>query len=370
LLDRVAEIYPLLDETAGATEELRTLCPQAVDALHEQGLFRLWLPIECGDYDVDLVTQIDVMIAVARADMSACWALMIGNSATALMASGLPEAGLAEVFSQAERLPLAVGSLKASGEARAVEGGYVASGKWGFGSGIQHASYAVANCMISDADSDATKKTVQLVDPIGEVTIHDDWYVAGLCGSGSNSYSVSEVFVPFSRVLDDAPPVWRKSNPGPRLPIEHAAVSLGGAGRALGEVTRQAVSNCRLWESQSVASKQGFQIEIGKLEAEWQSLVAGVRHSAAEMVRISQDEPAGLMVAAVKLRAICAQAAERSLAIGGRALRHAGAGAVANFNVLQRIHRDLTVSAQHGMIADVAYEDYGKERLDTFERGA
>jgi hypothetical protein len=43
---------------------------------------------------------------------------------------------------------------------------------------------------------------------------------------------------------------------------------------------------------------------------------------------------------------------------------------VANFNVLQRIHRDLTVSAQHGMIADVAYEDYGKERLDTFERGA
>jgi len=69
------------------------------------------------------------MIAVARADMSACWALMIGISATALMASSLPEAGLAEVFSQAERLPIAVGSLKASGEARAVEGGYVAGGK-------------------------------------------------------------------------------------------------------------------------------------------------------------------------------------------------------------------------------------------------
>ena len=224
--------------------------------------------------------------------------------------------------------------------------------------------------MISDADADAKKKTVQLVVPIGEVTIHDDWYVAGLCGSGSNSYSVSEVFVPFSRVLDDALPVWRKSNPGPRLPIEHAAVSLGGAGRALDEVTRQAVSKRRLWESQSVASKQGFQIEIGKLEAEWQSLVAGVRHCAAEMARISQDEPAGLMLAAVKLRAVCAHAAERSLAIGGRALRHAGAGTVANFNVLQRIHRDLTVSAQHGMIADAAYEDYGKERLDTFERGA
>jgi alkylation response protein AidB-like acyl-CoA dehydrogenase len=67
--------------------------------------------------------------------------------------------------------------------------------------------------------------------------------------------------------------------------------------------------------------------------------------------------------AAVKLRAVCAHAVERSLAIGGQALRHAGAAAVANDNVLQRIFRDLTVSAQHAMVADQAYEDWGKAQL-------
>ena len=57
---------------------------------------------------------------------------------------------------------------------------------------------------------------------------------------------------------------------------------------------------------------------------------------------------------AVKLRAICAEATEKALEMGGRILRQAGAGAILQTNVLQRIHRELTVSAQHFMISDVA----------------
>ena len=196
LLARVADIFSLLDETATKSEALRTLCSEAVNALHEAGLFGLWVPSERGGYDADLVTQIDVMIAVARADMSACWTMMIGNTATAMMATGLPNEGLEEVFSQEcgpERLPVAAGSLIPSGKARTVE-----------------------------------------------------------------------VFVPERRVLTKTPRSgWRKSDPGPRLPIEHASVSLGGARRALDEVTEQAASKYRLLESQSVASKQSFQTELG-----------------------------------------------------------------------------------------------------------
>ena len=177
LLDRVADIFPLLDETAAQSEQLRRLCPQAVEALHEKGLFGLWVPVECGGYNVDLATQIDVMIAVARADMSACWTIMIGNSIISIMALGLPDEGLAEVFSEAQ-LPVAAGSLKSSGEARGVEAGYVVNGHWRFGSGIQHARYIVANCRLADS-----KQNLSFAIPITEVTIYDDWYVAGLSGS-------------------------------------------------------------------------------------------------------------------------------------------------------------------------------------------
>ena len=36
ILDRVEEIYPLLDETAAESEKARALCPQAVEALHQK----------------------------------------------------------------------------------------------------------------------------------------------------------------------------------------------------------------------------------------------------------------------------------------------------------------------------------------------
>ena len=366
LMQRVADISPLLERTATESEQLRTLCPAAVDALHEAGLFRLWGPTEAGGYNADLVTQVDVMIEVARADMSACWTLMIGTTAMTLMACGLPEDGFAEVF-VGPRLPTAAASLRPSGAAEAVKGGYQANGRWGFGSGICHAGWIVANCLLAvDGKQVAPAKPVTLVIPIADVQIEDDWHVAGLCGTGSCSYSVRDIFVPEHRVLRDEP--YRGSrqtaDPRPRIPIEHASVSLGGARRALDELVLQAASKHRLLDSNSVASKQAFQIELGYLQAEWETLRAGVRQAAEALWRTSHDNPMAAQPAAIALRAVCAYATEKSLEIGGRALRNAGAGAVLDSNVLQRIHRDLTVSAQHVMISDAAYEDYGNQIID------
>ena len=72
ILARVARTTPTLDRTAAESERLRTLCPEALDALHRAGLFGLWVPEEVGGFDADLVTQVDALVQVARADMSAC----------------------------------------------------------------------------------------------------------------------------------------------------------------------------------------------------------------------------------------------------------------------------------------------------------
>lgn len=63
ILARVARIAPILDRTAGDSERQRTLCAEAVTALHATGLFGLWAPTEVGGYDADLVTQLDVLIS-------------------------------------------------------------------------------------------------------------------------------------------------------------------------------------------------------------------------------------------------------------------------------------------------------------------
>ena len=68
---------------------------------------------------------------------------------------------------------------------------------------------------------------------------------------------------------------------------------------------------------------------------------------------------------AEKLKAVAALAAERCLGIGGRAFRHAGAGAIQDAEVLQRAHRDLVAAAQHMMVSDSAHQAYGDSVLRT-----
>ena len=195
VLDRIAEIAPILDRTAAESERLRTLCGEATEAMHAAGLFGMWVPHDAGGFDIDLVTQVDAIVELARADMSACWTLMIGNTVTASMAASLPAEGFAEVF-VGERLPVAAGSLKPSGRAERVAGGYRVTGQWGFGSGIRHAEWIVANCLIEEKGQ---TRGISLVVPIAEVDVHDDWHVAGLCGTGSCTYAVTDVFVPDRR---------------------------------------------------------------------------------------------------------------------------------------------------------------------------
>ena len=364
-LQKVAAIAPILSATASKSERLRTLCPESVTALRDAGLFRLWSPIEAGGYDADFVTQIDVMLELARADMSACWTMMIGASVTAIMAISLPDEGFSEVFSIDAR-PTAAGSLRPSGKAELVDGGYRVTGNWGFGSGIHHAGWIVANCLTTkNGELLKPVEPVSPVIPIADVTVADDWHVAGLAGSGSSSYSVCDVFVPLRRSMRGPPRRGSVQNSDmlPRIPIEHASVSLGGARHALDELAQQAASKYRPTDPTSVASKQSFQLELGRLEAEWAALRSGVRDCADELWQALGNRSEKTSQIATRLRAVCALATERSLHIGGRALRQAGAGAVLANNVLQRIHRDLTVSAQHVMISDVAYQANGRAIL-------
>ena len=62
VLQRVARIAPLLSDTASVSEQQRTLCDDAVAALHREGLFRLWTPREVGGYDLDLDTHVMVCL--------------------------------------------------------------------------------------------------------------------------------------------------------------------------------------------------------------------------------------------------------------------------------------------------------------------
>ena len=129
-------------------------------------------------------------------------------------------------------------------------------------------------------------------------------------------------------------------------------------------MTRQARDKRRLTEKRTVADSTHFQIELGRMEAEHLSLVAGTREAAEAFDAALAPSGEALHEAGLALRAVCAHVTEAGRAIVDRCLRHAGAGAIMPGNPLERLQRDMTVAAQHYMIGDSAYEALAEQRLE------
>ena len=176
--------------------------PELVQGLVEAGLFRMLLPAELGGLELDLPAFARTVEELARADASVAWCIGQANGLAAYMAYLDPSAGH-EVFGRAPVL-LANGPGEGNRPGRAVEteGGYLVSGRWNFASGIGHATWLLAICHLYAADGtprqDPDGKPAQrlLLVPKASATLHDTWHVSGLRGTGSQSFSLADVFVP------------------------------------------------------------------------------------------------------------------------------------------------------------------------------
>lgn len=85
-----------------------------------------------------------------------------------------------------------------SGTAVPVEGGWRVTGKWPFASGIMNAEYALL-ITLQDNGEGQDPTMLGLVVDVADVAIHDVWHMSGMKGTGSNTFSVEDLFVPADR---------------------------------------------------------------------------------------------------------------------------------------------------------------------------
>ena len=229
LLRAVDEVRDVLEAGADEAESLGTLPQATVDALYDSGLLWLKLPAELGGAEADLVLQLEVLEAISHIDTSAGWCTMIGASACSFPGAFLPDEALAQVYADG-RPPKAAGVFMPGGTAVPVEGGYSVTGRWAFASGIRHAQWVSACAKVQRAN--APEQTIFAIMPASSVTIHDNWHVAGLKGTGSNDFSVNDLFVPEEFTYDRAHAKPRRGGLLYRLHFigyvsnEHAALAL------------------------------------------------------------------------------------------------------------------------------------------------
>ena len=369
LLDAVDEVRDVLLAGAEEAEKIGTMPEATVHALERSGLLAMKLPTELGGAEADPVTQLLVIEAVTRIDPSAGWVMMIGAASIASPAVFLPDEAIEEMF-VGGRAPRSAGALMPSGNAVPVEGGYRVSGRWSFGSGVKHSQWISAGALVTNGEGEVLDR-ISVVFRTEDAVIHDNWHVAGLKGTGSNDFSVSELFVPkmftWRRGSSQGPlrggPLYNIGLPG-FLSVEHAAFALGVGRRALDAVIDLAQTKKRGYSTYSnpllLADRSSFQLALGKCD---------LRLLAARSLSMEIFEEVWVTVcqggvpspqAQAKMRSAGTLATEVAVDVTTEAFRYGGGSALYSSSTLQQCLRDINAAAQHFMVTDSAYESHGQ----------
>jgi len=373
LLQAADAVHDTVSVAAAAAEAERTLPKDTVAALRSAGLMRFKGPADVGGFEADPLIQIEVLERVARSDGAAGWCLAIQGGISGLIGGFLPEAGAAQVFG--ESFPCVAGAFAPKGLGRRVAGGLRVSGRWSFGSGIRHSEWVLSGMRVEGVEGPAGQRIA--VVPTREVTIHDNWYVAGLRGTGSCDYSLDDVYIPDEMTFPVAQVArgdaarggasFRMGLPG-FVAMEHAAVALGIGQRSLDEICVHAGSKQRGGLAPGtaptlLAQRGAFQNDLGRsimtLRAA-RNLVFDVFGAAWEVAHAGSVPDA---LAQAEMRSAARAATDIAIEVAGIAGRYAGGSSLFEPHPIQRCVRDLYAASQHFVVADTAYEALGQLAL-------
>ena len=372
LLDAVASVRDTVAASADESERHGTLASAAVDAIRGAGLFTLKLPMPLGGAEADPVTQMEVIEDLAYIDAAAGWCLMIGATAIGRPGAFLCDDAIGDMFANG-RIPTAATATAISGKAIPTQGGYVLTGRWPFASGVRHAEWMVAGAKVP-ARGNTEETSLTLVYPVTKGTIHDNWHVMGLEGSGSNDISVKDLFVPAEFTWETAlweprrgAAIYRMGRPG-FVANEHPAIALGIARRALDEIIASAPSKKRgNPPTSSLADREAFRGDIARCDFRLRAARA-LSHEVFERayeITCSGQVPDDAVQA--EMRAVAAHATFEAVDVATIAFRYTGGSAIHRSHILQRCLRNVNAAAQHFMVSDSSLESYGATLLGVDE---
>ncbi len=354
---RAHAIAPLLRAEGPRIEALGQLTPTVVEALHAQGLYRTLLPGQLNGYGAGLQTFFKVMETLAAADASTAWC--VGQASGCSMAAAYVEPAIAqEIWGDDPRGVLAWG-FQLEGRARPVPGGYNVTGKWGFGSGGHHASWMGAHChverpdgsLMQDANGALIERTMLLRQD--QINWLSTWDVVGLRGTGSDTYTVTDLFVPdrysvrrdldAERRIDD--PFFRFTTTS-AYSCGFAAVSIGIARGMVDELKSLAQSKKPSHTARTLRDSPVMHHLVAENEAKLRSARAFVLETIRDAEDCIQRTGALDMENKVLMRLATTTAIRRAKEVAEFAYHEAGATAIFASNAFERTMRDIHASAQ------------------------
>lgn len=370
LLRAIQSLLPSIRARREEIEHARCMPRDLIEELRKTRMFSLSVPRAIGGEEalpLDLMRAIETL---ATADGSTGWCAMIatGNN---VVSGYMSESGAREVF--ADPTAPSAGIAAPVGKAIRVDGGVRVNGRWPFASGITHCDWVWAGCLVmQDGQPRMTPKGPEIVHvcmPVSEVVIHDTWYVSGLCGTGSNDFSASDIFVPEQRIFALLDPSGHRAEPLYQMPplglfvYQLACVSLGIARSALDDLTELAQAKVPSLYTAVLADKPVAQMELARAEA----ALGGARSFLYETVEAvwqsvcSARPPTKRQLALARTAAT--HAAETAALVTRTANTLGGGSSIYAKSSLQRHARDAEAITHHFTVAPFTWEEAGRVLL-------
>lgn len=367
ILESAKALRPLIEEHRDDMETQGRMPRVLVDAMLDAGLFHLLVPRSAGGSETDPITYLRVAEEVSAVDGSAGWNLMIG-SGSALAGGFVPEKEAKEIFGPRDILAAV---LAPTGRADPKDGGYTVKGRWSFASGIHNSTWVFGTCMVFDGDAprmtdEGTPVMMSVIVPVADCEIHETWDVSGLRGTGSEDFSITDVFVPaertlrlfFSQPYSDAP-LYRL--PFTFFPACVATVPLGIARGAIDAFVELATTKVPMRQNRTpLRERPAVQATVAKAEALLGSARAYFYESMEAVWDEVQSEGEATLERRATLRSACCHAAI-SCAEAVDLVYNAGGGtSIYSKSLLQRAFRDVHATTQHIGVAPDSMEDVGR----------
>jgi alkylation response protein AidB-like acyl-CoA dehydrogenase len=376
MVDYIAEarrLAPLLAEAAPRIDAARELPPDVLDAMHSAGMFRLLVPRSLGGAELDPATYIQCVEAIASGDASVAWCMNQGSGCS--MSAGYLQPGVAREVFGGKRDVLAWG-MGPGAKAIRVEGGWRISGNWAFASGSRHATWLGAHCPCFDADGapqrypDGRPWERTMLFRREAATIKDIWQVMGLRGTGSDAYSVQDMFIDDAHTLTRDRPEERRE---PGVTYRFAAmqiyasgfamVALGTARAALDSFIELARGKTPALTQRGLLDSTVIQSEIGIADARLKSARTWLIHvlrETQEAVKLAGELTTDQRIAIRQAATFAIHQAKEAVDM---AYHEAGSTAIFDANPFERRFRDVNTVTQQVQGRRSHFETVGQHLL-------
>lgn len=338
-LSKIESLAKAFADHAGQHDADRRFVADDYRRLREEKVFSATVPADLGGGGISHRTMCAALRTLGRHASSTALALSMHQHLVAFQVfnhlHAKPGRVLLEKVAAQELVLVSTGAndwLSSNGTLKKVEGGFRLTAKKPFASGSVGGDLLITSAVYEDPEQGSQVLHFPVSLKADGVHVEDDWHTLGMCGTGSNTVSLIDVFVPEETVALRRPqntfhPVF---NVICTVAMPYIMSAYVGVAEAAAEAARRA------------AKKRPADPHLPYLLGEMENALATAQLACDSMVELANDwnfEPTPDRTSAILIRKTIT--ANACLATAEKALESAGGAGFYRANGLERLLRDV-----------------------------